>query len=440
MRLNDVVRAVRGHATEVTESTMTEAGRTGGDIPVDVRREIVTACRIETTDGERFPNGAMARLVNMFRRYHVSESSIRRLWASFRRQRAQGVSPLEMSFAAKRVGRSATNTKLTPAIARKLVELNDASFGVLSNKKLASKLCEEVGGRVAPDTVRRWCKALGAVKRRRYIKPLLTPKHKLDRLSWVSSQVPGGTSFPDFYDTVHVDEKWFYLMRDGSSCRIFPDDDGTIRMPPPPRLHHKRHVPKLMFLCAVARPRPEYNFDGKIGIWFFAVDRKAKRSNKKTGTVAGVTDVLESLTVNAEEYRKTMCGSHGVFAKIREKMPWMRGKTLWLQHDGAGAHTAKKNDAIWESEGRKDGFDIVVVVQPAQSPDLNVNDLAFFNSLQSDVRCVAKSTMFDLREAVLECWEAYPPERLDSCWRCLIASYRDILKSHGDNDSAAHPR
>ena len=59
-----------------------------------------------------------------------------------------------------------------------------------------------------------------------------------------------------------------------------------------------------MFLAVTARPRTEYRFDGKIGIWPFTVERKALRSDKRTGTVAGQTTIIESVTVTAEEYSK----------------------------------------------------------------------------------------------------------------------------------------
>jgi len=35
----------------------------------------------------------------------------------------------------------------------------------------------------------------------------------------------------DPIDRVHIDEKWFYLMENGTVVRIFPDEDGTL--PPP---------------------------------------------------------------------------------------------------------------------------------------------------------------------------------------------------------------
>ena len=60
----------------------------------------------------------------------------------------------------------------------------------------------------------------------------------------------------------------------------------------------------------------------KISIWPFTIICKAKRSHSATGTVAGKTDILESVTVPAEEYRKVMLRKDGVFDAIRTKMWW----------------------------------------------------------------------------------------------------------------------
>ena len=101
-------------------------------------------------------------------------------------------------------------------------------------------------------------------------------------------------------------------------------------------------------------------------------------------------------------------------------------------------HTAKKNEKHWATQGKKKGFDIRVVTQPAQSPDLNVNDLAFFASLQSDTELVAKENVTDLVEAVTACWENYPIERMESVWRCLYGSFKGIVETRGDNNYSHH--
>ena len=54
----------------------------------------------------------------------------------------------------------------------------------------------------------------------------------------------------------------------------------------------------------------------------------------------------------------------------------------------------------WSRHGKMKGFDIEVTVQPAQSPDLRNNDLAFFASLQKDTDLVAKENVKDLVAAV----------------------------------------
>lgn len=74
---------------------------------------------------------------------------------------------------------------------------------------------------------------------------------------------------------------------------------------------------------------------------------------------------------------------------------------LKYQHDGARPHVSKGNQQPRASEGKKKGFIIKVVTQPAQSSDLNVNDLAFFASLQGDTELVANNNMCDLQSAVV---------------------------------------
>ena len=79
--------------------------------------------------------------------------------------------------------------------------------------------------------------------------------------------------------------------------------------------------------------------------------------------------------------------------------------------DGARPHTALVNQRVFASHGKMKQFDLNVVVQPEQSPDLNVDDLAFFRSLQSDVSLVVKQNRRDLLNAGEECKKAYPAEK-----------------------------
>jgi len=136
----------------------------------------------------------------------------------------------------------------------------------------------------------------------------------------------------------------------------------------------------------------------------------------------------------------------GVLDAIRQNMWWFRadsgepeaGNIVWYQHDGARPHTAAVNEKQWAMHGRKNKFDIRVVTQPAQSPDLNINDLAFFASLQTDVELVAKENVSDLVEAVEKSWEEFPPDRMAAVWRCLYGSFKGIIESNGGNEYSHH--
>ncbi|CAN0132757.1 unnamed protein product, partial [Discosporangium mesarthrocarpum] len=69
---------------------------------------------------------------------------------------------------------------------------------------------------------------------RRWIKSVLCEKAKVTRVEFVLSHVSrkGGTGMvvDDMYDWVYVDEKWFYVMRDGARLYLRPDED----VPNPP--------------------------------------------------------------------------------------------------------------------------------------------------------------------------------------------------------------
>ena len=66
-----------------------------------------------------------------------------------------------------------------------------------------------------------------------------------------------------------------------------------------------------------------------------------------------------------------------------------------MQQDGASPHTGKNNPEIINSAGMGRGWMVELVTQPAQSPDLNVNDLGVFASLK--VEGMGDECQFDRR-------------------------------------------
>ena len=99
------------------------------------------------------------------------------------------------------------------------------------------------------------------------LKPTLTEENKMSRMELALSFIDKNNTskFENMEDLIHTDEKWFYLTKDGHHFIIAADKEEPYRY-----VQHKLFVTKIMFLCAVARPRYDTNknawFDGKIGI------------------------------------------------------------------------------------------------------------------------------------------------------------------------------
>lgn len=149
-----------------------------------------------------------------------------------------------------------------------------------------------------------------------YLKPQLNHQGKINRLRFCLSKVDLNTGrFDPMYQTVHVDEKWFYLMHDRRKYYFVEGESIPHRS-----VHNKRFVLKVMFLCAVARPRPDYHrkkmFSGKLGIWPFVSKVPAKRSsvNRPRGT-------LETKPVNVDGKVYSDYIKEKVLPAIRNKMP-----------------------------------------------------------------------------------------------------------------------
>ena len=90
--------------------------------------------------------------------------------------------------------------------------------------------------------------------------------------------------------------------------------------------------------------------------------------------------------------------------------------SITIQQDGSKAHFVVKNDvcmdAAWNETLREYGLEnkINVITQPANSPDLNVNDLGFFNSLQSYYWKENPKNAMQLIAMVRKVFDLYPQE------------------------------
>ena len=67
------------------------------------------------------------------------------------------------------------------------------------------------------------------------------------------------------------------------------------------------------------------------------------------------------------------------------------------------------------------------------SPDLNVLDLCFFNSLQTLQLCKLATTFEELRDNVLTAFREYETARLSDIWITLQLIYNEVIKHKGTN-------
>ena len=95
---------------------------------------------------------------------------------------------------------------------------------------------------------------LQAYKMRVYLTPHLTDEHKIKRIEWIMSLIDFRDDgrqlfFKDHFNWIHVDEKWFYLMKGGTKTRLLPGMELLVN----PKVQHKSHNEKIMYLTARER-------------------------------------------------------------------------------------------------------------------------------------------------------------------------------------------
>ena len=148
------------------------------------------------------------------------------------------------------------------------------------------------------------------------IKPTLTDDNKLQRLAWCLDHIDPNTNlYDDMLDVIHLDEKWFNLTEVNKSCYLTSDETNPMRT-----TRHKGHIPRVMFLAAVARPRWDSrynkNWDGKIGFWECVDMVEAQRSSRHhpRGTVEP-----KPFSIDGPKYKQLILEK--VLPAIQEKCP-----------------------------------------------------------------------------------------------------------------------
>ncbi|XP_019107167.1 uncharacterized protein LOC109136021 [Beta vulgaris subsp. vulgaris] len=183
----------------------------------------------------------------------------------------------------------------------------------------------------------------------------------------------------------------------------------------------------------VARPIITVNgvviFDGKIGIFPFIEEVAAKRSSCNRD--AGVIETKPLLSITKEVIREKLVNH--ILLATKEKWPEDGCKQIWTVQDNARPHIAS-DDAQFNLEAKKDGFDKRLINQPAQSPDMNVLDLGFFNAIQTLEDQIAPRTVKHLVKAMNKAYDKYDPKLCNHIWLTLQQVMKETLIVKGNNN------
>jgi hypothetical protein len=341
--------------------------------------------------------------------FGLSYSTVQRIWSRAEKSVAEGNSVVS-SVSPLRKGRCGRKKKeISP---EELMAIPFHKRGTIRN--LAAALNASYGRvwrRIKEKKIRRHSSA---------VKPALTDKNVEDRVSFCLQHVGPNFHFVDFNDVIHVDEKWFYLIKVKRSVYLAVGEEE-----PYVTAKSKRFIPKVMFLSATARPRGD--FDGKLGLWPFVTQEAAKRNsvNRPRGTI-----VTKCMEVDRDTtYRNFIIEK--LLPAIDQKWP-DRNSLIKIQQDNAKPHIAP-DDETFKRAVLTLGLNIELTQQPANSPDTNVNDLGFFASIQSLQYTKVPKNVDELIAAVQEAYEDYPSSKLNKVFLTLQTCMIEILRSRGSN-------
>ncbi|CAM9725014.1 unnamed protein product, partial [Choristocarpus tenellus] len=172
-----------------------------------------------------------------------------------------------------------------------------------------------------------------------------------------------------------------------------------------------------------ARPDSAHSFDGKLGVWRVCAPKTADRTSKnhEKGNV-----YEQDCTLDHVWYSKSY--TEELLPAIKTKMPWLQGKQVVIQQDGATPHMGKGNSEILSGAGKTEGWSIRLVTQPSNSPDLNIVDMCFFRSLKCRVMREWFGSVEEMVKVIKKQYEEYDETILERAWQLLFVVYNQVLR------------
>ncbi|KAH6778522.1 hypothetical protein C2S51_009834 [Perilla frutescens var. frutescens] len=148
-------------------------------------------------------------------------------------------------------------------------------------------------------------------------------------------------TFKSMHNTVHINEKWFYMKKETHRFYITLEEAEPHRS-----CKSKKFITQIIFMCVVCRPLFAADgtilYDGKIGVFPFTHKVPAPRSskNRRKGTLE--TKAIESIT--KEVIRD--CLINQILPSIKAKWIPFASKVIYIQQDNAKPHI-KDSDLIF---------------------------------------------------------------------------------------------
>ena len=353
------------------------------------------------------------------KKFKCSRYQVMGVWRRFEQQKTDGV--MDINLRNNRGGHSGRKRIDIDKYKEKLEEVP------LKNRTTQRNVAKQLG--LSQQTLRNNLKHLGMRSASRFLKPDLSEEGKKKRvdwaLRWVRDGHGGARAFDAMDNVVMVDEKCLFFFKNGQRYYLCEGEDVPVE-----KVQHKSHIKKVMFLAVVGRPRRDTvnnrNFDGKIGIFPFTRRAPAQRNSRNRAAGTMVTHMVE---VTKAVYKEKMLVE--VFPAIKAAWPGAPGD-VFVQQDNAPSHNIVDDPDI-VAAGTADGWNIRLINQPPNSPNTNILDLGFFNSIQSLQDRTTLNTVDELIEEVGRVFAAQDVAVLGRVWTTYQAVLEQIMLAKGDN-------
>ncbi|KAF7801620.1 mariner transposase [Senna tora] len=361
----------------------------------------------------RLPKGVTHEVASLF---SVCDSTIQRIW--YRRNHNNVV--VDVSHKKGNCGRKRVQVdldKIHDIPLNQRSTLHSLAYALKISKATTYKL-------IKSGVIRRHSNA---------IKLLLKEGNMKSRIEFCLSMlepcsIPRDPIFIGMYNIIHIDEKWFYMTKRSRNYYMLVDEEDPIRS-----CKSKNFIDKVMFLVALARPRFDAQgrelFLGKIGIFPLVTYEPARRTS--VNRVAGTLETKPIASVNKEVIRLFLIQK--VLPAIKEKWPREdTGCPIIIQQDNARTHI-DLDDAEFCRVASEDGFDIRLMRQPPNSPDINVLDLEFLSAIQSLQYKESPKTIDELIGVVVKTFEDYPTIKSNRIFLTLQLCMIEVMKAKGSH-------